>query len=93
MQAGHTADEADVPMSEWTLEAEVLVYMADVLGELLAVQIAKASQSGRVRHPRPLPRPKRALDEVLRRKAASQADELMRDIEEAQARGTLDGPA
>jgi len=71
----HLADQLDdegpsppPPLTDWTPEVERLTAIIDRLGELIAVTAAANSKQGKVRPPKPSPRPVTAVDRARRRR-------------------------
>lgn len=76
-----------VPFTEWSPETELLTLLVELLGEHLALTSAINSKDQKVHHPKPLPRPWRAIDAVLARKVDDAYDDLLADIARAQEAG------
>jgi hypothetical protein len=82
---GKKIDDA-VPFTEWTPETELLTYIGDVIAEQLAVLVAVNSADGMVRHPKPLPRPSRAIDRALQAASNRGYERLLELLEQGQAK-------
>ena len=76
--------EPAVPLTDWTPETELLTLLGDLVGDLIAVTVAINSRDGHIQHPKPLPRPRLALDELLARRRDAQYDDLLAEIERVQ---------
>lgn len=73
-------EKPDLPFFDWTPELQALYYLADLIGEQLAVLYAQNSEDGQVRHPKPLPRPQGALERKLKERAEQAAETALREL-------------
>lgn len=67
----------DIPLTEWSPEAERLSDIVDLLGEHIAVLVAVNSKDGKVKSPPAARRPKTALDRVAASAEDRSYEELM----------------
>lgn len=79
---GVSAGSSDVPLTEWTPEAELLTYVCERIGGLASIMSA-AFGDGKVRSLPPMPRPSRALDRFLAERADEALDHVMAMVERA----------
>ena len=75
---------APPPMSQFTPEVELLTYIGESLQAVHGALVALGQ--GKPQHPRPLPRPRTALDRIRDERRAAHIDALANEVEAAMRR-------
>lgn len=78
-RAGVTPPAPTVPLTEFTPEAERLGVLIDRLGELISLEVAKATRK-RPRPVKPYPRPVTAAQRAAQRRKYERFDDLRRRL-------------
>lgn len=77
-----------VPQSEWNMQTELLAATVDAVHSLIALTQAVNSEKGKYRPPKPVPRPRSAVDVARAARRQKEYDELVALVTAAQQHST-----
>lgn len=77
------------PLHEWDPVVELLTLLADEVRQLTALTMAANSKTGKVKPPKPLPRPRTAYDRVKSRKRWEVAASIRQQLDAARGGPTM----